>query len=129
MSGEPVLQHHHVDVFVGEERRYVRGLVLRKMAPGWQIYDDLGLAGEREKVFGEGLTLEEGLVKALSILHSILGPPLYPVWGTAPYELAGYERPRSRFWPPWRLGKGALSEIRVGKDGRPERLRSPGNWR
>lgn len=117
-----VLQHYHIDVFVGEELRYVRGFVLRETDGRWQILDDVGLAGERGKAIAEGLPLEEALVKALSILHGILGPPLYPVWGAAPYELAGYAAPEVKLWPPWHAGK-SVPEVRVGADGRPEEAR------
>lgn len=120
MSKERVHQHYHVDVFAGEDRRYVRGFVLREIESGWQILDDFGLAGERGRILADGLQLNEGVVKALSLLHGLLGPPLYPVWRTAPYELAGYEKPKVRLWPPWRRGKSAIPEMRVGADGKPE---------
>ena len=115
MSEKQVIQHYHVDVFVGEDRRYVRGFVLGEMEGGWQILDDMGLAGEREQVLAEGLPLEEALVRALSILHRLFGPPLYPVWRTAPYELVGYVAPKVDLF-----GRGTLSQLCVGADGRPE---------
>ncbi len=115
MSAERVAEHYHVDVFAGEERRYVRGFVLWEAEGGWEILDDMGLAVERLQVLAEGLLLEEAILRALSILHRILGPPLYPVWGTAPYELVGYVAPKVGLF-----GRGSLPQLLVGPDGRPE---------
>jgi hypothetical protein len=102
--------HYHVDVFRADGA-FVRGLTLQQVqegAPHYRIVDDAGVISPPGTVLSEPLPLEEALRQALMETRKHLHVPITPVYGSAPYELLGYERPRL-----FRTGQ------EVGQDGRP----------
>jgi len=131
---EDAVWHYHIDVLVGEERRFLSGFLLcRDQSPTeepletWVIFDHNGLLGERDERVSGHLPLREAMLQALATLREIIGPPIFPVWNTAPYELLGYRRgssPRRASADSRQLPVSGEEEPapggQVGPDGLPE---------
>ena len=109
--------HHHVDVFSGPARKFVRGFTLLPYGQGWVVYDEIGLLGS-PRALSDPLSLAQALKLALTKLHATCERPLRPVWGSAPFEVLGYRRPR------WKAMLAAIlrrpdDDPEIGPDGLP----------
>ena len=103
--------HYHVDVFRADGR-YLRGFTLQRVGETstYRVVDDCGIFFPRDTALSEPLPVGEALRQALAETRKHVDGAITPVFGSAPFDLLGYEPPR--FFKP---------DQEVGPDGRPGR--------
>ena len=74
----------------------MRGFTLQRerASDRYRIVDDAGVATTPGTVVSEPLPLDEALRQALAATRKHVRGPMNPAFGSAPFELLGYERPR-----------------------------------